>query len=763
MKLLQQYRFASFMLVLVAIIAFSIASVDFALLFVAAILAMLSWYVTEGPRGKTLPTWISNTLVLAALGWAVVDFLSQTELAATTGVLGRFLLWLLVIKLFSSRGRNEDRQRFALATMIMIAGCLDSVQFAFGVLVFMYAGIAVWTAMLWRLHLGAESARASRRAEPGFSPPLEIAFGRRATPQFRGVVLGALLLVFAASVGVFLVFPRMPSFNQLQMPRGVRSVSGFSDEIRLGSNDRISESRRELFTVRWLGPDGTPVAQQRPLLLRGAVLERYDAIGERWLPARRTDAIRTFRTAPGSGMTPLGLSGALPRGATNTAEIEMRSLASNVLFSLYAPVAVSTNDARMVAFEPSTLLLRDASSNRGASSWSYSMRVQQQPSADTLVDIGVEPPSPARLVSISIPGIDVVARDVLASARGVGNFPPEPAADASEAEVYLYRREVARGIADWMKRAFSYTTDLSANVRVPNEDPILSFLARYRRGHCEYFASGLCSVLRALGIESRIVTGYIAFEYDQGAGHYIVRESNAHAWVEVRTGSAAWTAVDATPEDSLLQLQEANRSFADRFRWLYGTLEFVWNARVVGYDGSAQAAFAERVETGWRESIGQWLDGVRMRMREVAAVLGLGGARRIWFAVIAIGLTTAAVAALIVAARRHRMQQTLRVEGLPRARRRELVRQGSFYAIALAELSRAGLPKPESATPLAHAEALRASHAEVASAFEAIAREFYRIRFGGAHTPSNGGDPPEALLFALRRALSQNRGSRSAD
>ena len=90
MTLLRQYRFASFMLVLVALIAFSVAVVDLPLLFVSTILAMLSWYVTEGPRGKTLPTWVSNILVVVALAWAVFTFVAGGELAGATSALENY-------------------------------------------------------------------------------------------------------------------------------------------------------------------------------------------------------------------------------------------------------------------------------------------------------------------------------------------------------------------------------------------------------------------------------------------------------------------------------------------------------------------------------------------------------------------------------------------------------------------------------------------------------------------------------------------------
>ena len=80
MNLLRHYRFASFMIVLIAIAAFAVAELDFTTLFVGVVVAMLSWYVTEGPRGRTLPNWASNLLVLALVSYSGFSFVTDGEI-----------------------------------------------------------------------------------------------------------------------------------------------------------------------------------------------------------------------------------------------------------------------------------------------------------------------------------------------------------------------------------------------------------------------------------------------------------------------------------------------------------------------------------------------------------------------------------------------------------------------------------------------------------------------------------------------------------
>lgn len=78
-------------------------------------------------------------------------------------------------------------------------------------------------------------------------------------------------------------------------------------------------------------------------------------------------------------------------------------------------------------------------------------------------------------------------------------------------------------------------------------DPVLHFLYRDRVGHCEYFAAAMTLLARAKGIPARYVAGYRVSERNPIDGHYVVREKNAHSWVEARVGTDGWRTFDPTP------------------------------------------------------------------------------------------------------------------------------------------------------------------------------------------------------------------------
>ena len=82
--------------------------------------------------------------------------------------------------------------------------------------------------------------------------------------------------------------------------------------------------------------------------------------------------------------------------------------------------------------------------------------------------------------------------------------------------------------------------------RSPHVDPVLDFLTAHPQGNCEAFASSFALLARSIGIPARVVTGFRVSERNPLSGHWLVRERDAHAWVEVRV-DGRWLTRDPTP------------------------------------------------------------------------------------------------------------------------------------------------------------------------------------------------------------------------
>ena len=77
-------------------------------------------------------------------------------------------------------------------------------------------------------------------------------------------------------------------------------------------------------------------------------------------------------------------------------------------------------------------------------------------------------------------------------------------------------------------------------------EPLNDFILHDRAAHCQYFASAVVVMARAVGIPARYVGGFYAHE-PYGDGETVVRQRDAHAWAECWLDGAGWVTVDATP------------------------------------------------------------------------------------------------------------------------------------------------------------------------------------------------------------------------
>jgi transglutaminase-like putative cysteine protease len=108
-----------------------------------------------------------------------------------------------------------------------------------------------------------------------------------------------------------------------------------------------------------------------------------------------------------------------------------------------------------------------------------------------------------------------------------------------------------------VRRHFAtYRYDLNIQIP-PGRDPLTYFLMEKPAAHCEFFASGTAVLLRLGGIPCRYVTGYAGAEYNRIGKYWVVRQHDAHAWVEAFLPGQGWVIVDATPENFIPQTSES--------------------------------------------------------------------------------------------------------------------------------------------------------------------------------------------------------------
>ncbi len=169
-----------------------------------------------------------------------------------------------------------------------------------------------------------------------------------------------------------------------------------------------------------------------------------------------------------------------------------------------------------------------------------------------------------------------------------------------------YDKSVA--MESYLRRNFRYTLNLTGT---PGRDPLAHFLFETRAGHCEYFASAMAVMLRAIGIPSREVNGFLPGEYNDLGGDYIVRASDAHSWVEAFFPGSGWITFDPTPP-----APNSGYGLFNRMSMYLDWMQLNWNEWVVNYDFAHQALLAQNVQRGsrnWNETIRDWFRHMQNR------------------------------------------------------------------------------------------------------------------------------------------------------
>ncbi|HUL41596.1 MAG TPA: DUF3488 and transglutaminase-like domain-containing protein [Burkholderiales bacterium] len=152
------------------------------------------------------------------------------------------------------------------------------------------------------------------------------------------------------------------------------------------------------------------------------------------------------------------------------------------------------------------------------------------------------------------------------------------------------------------------------------ENPVDEFLFDTRRGFCEHYASSFAFLMRAAGIPARVVTGYQGGEYNSIDDYFIVRQADAHAWVEVWLKERGWVRVDPTAAVSPLRVEAGiaaavpatdplpllvreDYPWLRQARFIWDAMANNWNQWVLGYTQQRQMQFMTRLgmsEATWQ-------------------------------------------------------------------------------------------------------------------------------------------------------------------
>lgn len=550
--------------------------------------ASLGWYLTRGGWG--IPRWAMGVVLAGLVGYSLYQVLEEpgSRVAPFTTFLGS----IVALKMWERRRVRDEAQLLSIALFLNIGAVLSCAERKVavvwvGVLLVALVPALAYAVMLLQACVALERAGARDEGDH--------ARGMRSIGWAAGVT--ALLAVVLAT-GAFVLIPRPDSGGGWGGFRRSVMVTAFRNTIELGRAGFLSKSQAVALTAR-LGRTSTPakiVGPRQEVYFRGAVLDRYERGTWRGSMRERGEVVDLPPEIS------LRLS---PRTTTPTTLRVVDHLAFGGERPLFAP----WRPQRVHPQPGFTRLMRDPATDA---------MVFEQPEGALTYDVwvvrggreGESAGAGGTRGEVAFPFPEAVREEAWRVLREAGVEPDPGKRDRSE------DGRAARALEQHLRGTFTYTTAISA--APPGKDPTAWFLLEEKRGHCEYFASGLAALLRGVGIDARVVAGYVGSEYEEATRTFTVRQAGAHAWVEAEVGEREWRTLDATPPEELGRLLGEDSGVwevVDRF--LIG-LESAWLSSVVNFDEGVRRSI---VDPGGSRGGSRWVgfEGSRDRVREVVA------------------------------------------------------------------------------------------------------------------------------------------------
>jgi transglutaminase-like putative cysteine protease len=349
------------------------------------------------------------------------------------------------------------------------------------------------------------------------------------------------LVAFVATAVFFVAVPRAKGgIWSRKSSKALRSV-GFSGEVGFGSFGDVLKDPSIVMRVSVSGP-------RLPLYWRGTTLDYFD--GTSWKDTLK----RRFPIGKYRGR--FDIRRGVQKRAETVQKIFLEPVDTDVVFGLGQITAIESG-GRFLSRDIAGSLYLPAKSDRRFSYTAHSIPQGELRVKQRYVESYLQLPQGMERIS-------ALAREA-----------------STEATTAL---EAALLVESFLRSNYSYSLETASPP--PGMTPVEDFLFNSKKGYCTHFATSMVLMLRSLGIPARVVTGFVGGDENALGDYIIVRQKDAHSWVDAGAGGK-WARFDPTPPEP----DEAASALA----LFFDSMKMHWYRYVVGFDFSDQRAILRSV------------------------------------------------------------------------------------------------------------------------------------------------------------------------
>lgn len=552
---------------------FHVSPLVAAVLLLAAALG-LAWDLRDR---HPLSSWALNLVAIAGI-------LAMLALPSPTGTLGRLFAAstvLMAAKLLSPKSNRDRMQIILLSLLLLIGAAVVTLSMSFALLFLLHLILAMCY-LVWMPFASQLTGRTAPRS------------------LMRRLAASAGLLLALSLPVLLVIYVGLPRAASPLVPGSAlasRATAGFADQIRPGDVSVIALSNEPVFRAV-VSPQSA--AQLGAPYWRGAVFDLTDGRG--WSRSPGSLQILPLLSAKSAD----GQAAATGSAARIEQTIFLEPTGSTTLFALDRPESLAPGGPRAILLDGAVLESERPPLQR--------VRYQVLSVTGGVLPVLESAETLAKCLALPAdlpPELPALATQIVGNERS----------DAAKAELILRHFQTSGyhySLAG--KGSAAGQQSSAAEPSATGIHPLASFLET-KTGYCEHFASAMALMLRAAGVPSRLIGGYLGGDYNTSGGYYLVTQRSAHAWVEAYLEGRGWVRYDPTPPGEGPAAAPAAQ--ISGFSRLVDSLRLRWYSLVIGYDMDRQLNLFRSL-SGWIGGRLSWRpSGAQIAV--VAGVLGCAG------------------------------------------------------------------------------------------------------------------------------------------
>lgn len=603
---------------------------------------------------------INTPLLLLFFLFTIFRIFTGTDIL---DALSHLTIVVQLAKILSQKRGKDYLYIFSISFLQLLVASVMTTSLAFAIVFIIYTVAATWAFMGYNL-------REQIDEHESISISLPII---RLSPHFIITTVCVIFLSFFITTILFMVIPRLGS--GLILPAVSRKIihTGFSHEVDLEKSSIISENSSIIMRAR---PLGKIENLNNQLIWRGVAFDTFD--GLRW--TQSSDELYALNPVA------LGVF-SLSRNIKDTNplawEIYLEPLGTTSLFIPYGTYRININFQRLFYDERSNLYLPFAPGE------CIVYRIESSSNSPLIIENHINPNSSTYL---SLPPLTISIKELTEkiTSTAKNNF------------------EKAELIEKYLRENYSYSlTDNPTNLD--------DFLFIKKKGHCELFATAMTVMLRLSGIPARLVSGFIGGEWNHYGKYFMIRQKDAHTWVEAFLEPYGWIVFDPTPPSG------KKEHYNHILKAAYVYIDFIkhnWQRYIISYNIYDQITILRKI----RETNQKWKNQT-LTIREYFEKKIKNYKRSI--IIYGISLLTAFGITLLFYSIKRNIPFLRKLSHKTRR-----YHDCTFYYEVLDILSKKGLVIRPSQTPLEFLDYVKQKKHELAHIMEKLTSLYLNVRFG---------------------------------